>query len=79
MSTPLPDFKAGTKVYAQNAAGLNGPGWIFADGAAEGQSNITFLRNDTGAATVVSNAAYVAEGTAFTGGVAQFKLNFTNP
>ena len=79
MSTPLPDFKPGTSIYGQNAAGLNGPGWVYADGAANGQSNIVIINNASGALVVVANAAWVPEGTAFTAATAQFKVNFAHP
>lgn len=75
MSTPLPSFAPGTRVIAQTAAGLIGPGVIYNKGAAAGQANINFFRNDTGAATVLANANYITEDTAWTSGQDQFKLN----
>lgn len=79
MSTPLPDFRPGTTIYGQNAAGLNGPGHVYADGAGNGQSNIIITSVADGARVVVLNAAFVPEGTPFTAATAQFKLNFCNP
>lgn len=79
MSTPLPDFKPGTKVYGQNAAGVRGPGWVFADGAAAGQSNILIINEASGATVVVNGAAFISEDTNFAAATAQFKLNFATP
>lgn len=79
MSTPLPDFRPGTKIYGQNAAGVRGPGWVYADGAAAGQSNILIINEASGATVVVANAAYIAEDTAFAAATAQFKLNYVTP
>lgn len=80
MSTPAPMFHIGTRVIAQTAAGVTGPGMIFARGAAAGQANIAFFNAATGAATVLNNANYISEDTSFTAGQDQFKLNFrANP
>lgn len=79
MSTPLPDFRPGTKVYGQNAAGVRGPGWVYADGAAAGQSNIVIINEASGALVVVANAAYITEDANFAAATAQFKLNYATP
>lgn len=79
MSTPLPDFRPGTKVYGQNAAGVRGPGFVYADGAAAGQSNIVIFNEASGAQVVVANAAFIAEDANFAAATAQFKLNYATP
>lgn len=79
MSTPLPDFKAGTKIYGQNAAGVRGPGFVYADGATSGNSNIVIWNEASGAQVVVADAQFISEDTAFDDNTAQFKLNFATP
>lgn len=79
MSTPLPNFAKGTRVYGQNAAGVRGPGWIYAEGAAEGQNNIVIINETSGAMVVVANAAYLNDESPFDDNTAQFKLNFAHP
>ncbi len=79
MSTPLPDFRPGTKVYGQNAAGVRGPGFVYADGAVNGQSNIVIWNEASGAPVVVTGAAYITEDANFASATAQFKLNYATP
>lgn len=79
MSTPLPDHRPGTKIYGQNAAGVRGPGWVYADGATAGTSNILIINEASGATVVVTGAAFISEDTNFAAATAQYKLNFATP
>ena len=80
MSTPLPDFKPGTRIIGQTAAGpIPSPGVVLSKGAAAGQHNIVIWLATTGANTFVANAAFVEESASLPTLGAAFKLNFTTP
>ena len=81
MSTPLPDYKPGTRVIGQasGAGPIPSPGIVLSKGAAAGQHNIVIWLATTGANTFVANAAFVDDNSSLPTTGAAFKINYVNP
>ena len=81
MSTPLPDFKPGTRIIGQasGAGPIPSPGVILSKGAAAGQQNIVISLATTVANTFVANAAFVDDNGSLPTTGAAFKINYVNP
>lgn len=79
MSTPIPEFRPGTRILGQNTTGPVQIGWILSKGTPAGRANIALMLEADATTVRVANATYVEEGGTLPTGVAAFKINFANP